>query len=122
MKRLGVLLIGVVACACPSKSTSGPTSGSGSAKVVAPPPTTAITSCDTARDKIEALYRAEAQVKEPKRVDEAIADNTAMVLADCKKAPDRVVPCLATAQTLADVETKCVKQLDDEGTEGEQQK
>ena len=82
----------------------------------------AITSCDGARDKIEGLYRAEAQAKEPKRVDEAVADNTAMVLADCKKAPDRVVPCLAAAQTLADIETKCVKQLDDDGSEGEQPK
>lgn len=121
MKRALALLFLVVACACPSKSTSGPAAGSGSAKVVPPPPA-AITSCDGARDKIEALYRAEAQAKEPKRVDEAVADNTAMVLADCRKAPDRVVPCLAAAQTLVDIETKCVKQLDDEGTEAEQPK
>ena len=120
MKRALALLFLVVACACPSKATSGP--GSGSAKVAPPPPPTAITSCDGARDKIEGLYRAEAQAKEPKRVDEAVADNTAMVLADCKKAPDRVVPCLAAAQTLADIETKCVKQLDDDGSEGEQPK
>ncbi len=119
MKRW--LLFLLVACACPSKSTSGP-GGSGSAKVVEPLPTAAITSCETARPKIEALYRAEAEVKEPKRVEEAVADNTAMVLADCKKLPDRVVPCLAAAQTLADLESKCLVQLDDEGTEGEQHK
>ncbi len=120
MKR--ALLILLVACACPSKSTSGPTAGgSGSAKV-APPPTDKITSCETARGKIEALYRLDAEVKEPKRIDEAVADNTAMVLADCAKAPERVVPCLAAAENLADVEKKCLVQLDDEGTEGEQPK
>src|SRR5262245_628228 len=31
--------------------------------------------CDGIRAKVEQLYRAEAQAKEPKRVDEAVADN-----------------------------------------------
>ena len=115
------ILLVACACACPSKSTSGPTNGSagsGSAKLT-PPPTGPITTCDGARDKLEGLYRAEAQAKEPKRVDEAVADNTAMVMKDCNKAPARVVPCLAAAQTVAEIEAKCLTQLDDEGTEGD---
>ena len=115
------LLLLMVACACPSKATKGEGggSGSGSGKIVAPPPTTAITSCESARDKVEGLYRAEARVKEPRRVDDAVADNTQMVLKDCNKAPARVVPCLAAAQTVAEIETKCVIPLDDDGTEAE---
>ena len=42
------------------------TPGSGSVAV----PTAAVTSCDSAKGKVEALYRAEAQAKEPKRVDD----------------------------------------------------
>ena len=115
MKVAGFLLI--VACACPSKSTSPPTTGSGSS--AAPPVTTAINTCDDARPKLEALYRADAQQKEPKRVDEAVADNTAMVIKDCKRAPEKAVPCLASATSLDDIEKKCLAPLDDEGTEGE---
>lgn len=113
--RAALLL--VVACACPSKKTDTPATGSGSAAVVVE--TKPINSCDDARPKLEALYRAEAQQKEPKRVEEAVADNTAMVLKDCKKAPEKAVPCLASATTLEDVEKKCLIQLDDEGTEGD---
>ena len=120
MRSVAMLLL-AVACACPSKPTSTPAPGSGSAKV-APPPGGDITSCDGARGKLEALYRAEAEQREPKRVDEYVADNTQMVLADCRKAPDRVISCLAAAQTVKDIETKCVAPLDDEGTEGEQPK
>ena len=107
-------LVLVVACACPSKKTEAP-----------PPPTSApeatkpINTCDDARPKLEALYRAEAQQKEPKRVEEAVADNTAMVLKDCKQAPEKAVPCLAAATSIEDVEKKCMIQLDDEGTEGD---
>ncbi len=106
---LGMLL----GCACPSKPATTPTTGSGSAAPVA------ITTCDGAKPKVEALYRAEAQAKEPKRVDEAVADNTAMVMTDCNKQPDRAVPCLAKVTTVAELEKECLIPLDAEGTEGE---
>jgi hypothetical protein len=104
----------LVACACPSKSSQGP--GSGSA-----PPVTG-TGCDGIRAKVESLYRAEAQQKEPKRVDEAVADNTAMVMSDCAKAPDKVAPCVAKTDTLAEIEKSCLIPIDEEGTEGDKLK
>ena len=102
-----------VACACPAKQTTGPGS-SGSGIVVEKPAST----CDGLRARVEALYRAEAQAKEPKRVEEAVADNTTMVLNDCAKAPDKVVACVNEATTIAELESKCLRPLDDEGTEG----
>jgi len=115
MTRLAAILLCLVACACPdNKPLQNPGSGSGSAAPVA--------GCEGARTKVEALYRAEAQVKEPKRVDEAVADNTTMVMNDCARAPDQVSACLAGATTIADIETKCLRQLDEEGSEGDELK
>jgi hypothetical protein len=112
MKR--VVLLVVVACACPSKKTTQPV-GQGSA----PPPVASATTCDGVKPRVEQLYRAEAQQKEPKRVEEAVADNTQMVMNDCVKDPARFVPCLAKAATVAEVEKSCLIPLDDEGTEGQ---
>jgi hypothetical protein len=109
-----LLVLVLVACACPSKSSQGP--GSGSA-----PPVTG-TGCDGIRARLESLYRAEAQQKEPKRVDEAVADNTAMVMSDCAKAPDKVAPCVAKADTVAEIEKSCLIPIDEEGTEGDKLK
>ncbi len=120
MKRvIAVLLVTIVACACPSKATkTGGGSGSGTAgsgSAVSAP----VGGCDGARAKVEQLYRAEAQAKEPKRVEEAVADNTAMVLAECAKDPAKGAVCIASAPTLADLEANCMPKLDDEGTEGD---
>ena len=109
-----IALAVLVACACPSKSSQGP--GSGSA-----PPVTG-SGCDGIRARVESLYRAEAQQKEPKRVDEAVADNTAMVMSDCAKAPDKVAPCVAKAATVAEIEKACLIPIDEEGTEGDRLK
>ena len=81
-------------------------------------PTNAAT-CAEIKSKIEALYRAEAQQKEPKRVEEAVSDNTTMVMNDCNKASAKVLPCLNKATTIVAVEKECLLPLDDEGTEGE---
>lgn len=112
-----VLLVTVLA-ACPGKpATNGSGqggSGGGSAPVVAN-----AKACDDVRPKVEALYRAEAQEKEPKRVEAAVADNTAMVMNDCNKDPATFVPCLAKAQSIAEIEKNCLIPLDDEGTEGD---
>ena len=110
-----VLLCAVLA-ACPSKpsTTNGSGSGTGSAPVVAGAKT-----CADVKAKVEGLYRAEGQVKEPKRVDAFVADNTTMVMNDCEKDPAKFVPCLANAQSIADIEKQCVVPLDEEGTEGD---
>jgi hypothetical protein len=70
------------------------------------------------RPRVEQLYRAEAQAKEPTRVDDAVADNTHMVMNDCAKDPAKIVPCLAKAATVSELEKDCLIPLDDEGTEG----
>src|SRR5512135_1610910 len=109
-------LVMLLGCACPAKPATTPGTGSGSTTVTTGPvPTT----CEGARGKVEALYRAEAQAKEPKRVDEAVADNTAMVMTDCAKQPDKTVACLARVTTVAELEKDCLIPLDPEGTEGE---
>ncbi len=111
MKR--VVLLVMVACACPSKKpVQQTTAGSGGA-----PPVASATTCDGVKPRIEQLYRAEAQAKEPKRVDEAVADNTQMVMNDCAKDPAKLVPCLAKATTVSELEKDCLIPLDDEGTE-----
>ena len=123
---LATLLLG---CSGKSSTTTGGSgssttpvgSGSGSGSSVAPDKS--ITSCDSARTRVEGLYRAEGMTtKEAKRIDAYVADNWQMVAADCAKAPDKVVPCLAAAGTVADLESKCLEQLDDEGTEGDKLK
>lgn len=123
MKRvIAIALVTIVACACPSKKgTTGGGGGTGSADgsgsgQVGPPPQGG---CEGVKAKIESLYRAEAQAKEPKRVEEAVADNTAMAMAECAKSPDKVSACIAQAATLKDLEASCMPQLDDEGTEGD---
>jgi hypothetical protein len=111
MKRALLLLL--VACACPSKK---PVQGGGS-NVVAPAVASA-TTCEGVKPRVEQLYRAEAQAKEPKRVEAAVADNTQMVMNDCAKDPAKTVPCLAKAATVSELEKDCLIPLDDEGTEG----
>lgn len=115
------LLFVLLAAGCPSKPSTGPSvgggsqgSGTGSAPVVAN-----ATGCADVKAKVEALYRAEAQVKEPKRVEAAVADNTAMVMTDCAKDPATAVPCIVKAQSVPELEKQCLVPLDDEGTEGE---
>ena len=115
MKRLWVL-VAVAAC---SGTTTGPTTtGSGSGTTVVMPPSDAKT-CDDVKARVEQLYRVEAQSKEPKRVDEAVADNTTMAMNDCAKDPAKIVPCLASVPSVAELEKQCLIPLDDEGSEGE---
>jgi hypothetical protein len=125
MKRLS-LVVALVACACPSKKTERATGGGGGTGTGSqvtgsgegPPPAGG---CEAIRAKVEQLYRAEAQAqaKEQKRVEEAVADNTAMVMGDCAKAPAKIVACVTGAATVKDIEITCLVPIDDEGTEGE---
>jgi len=107
--RLALILL--VACACPSKKPVQSAPGS------AVPPIATATTCDGIKPRVEQLYRAEAEAKEPKRVEEAVADNTQMVMTDCAKDPAKVVPCLTKAATVSELEKDCLIPLDDEGTE-----
>jgi hypothetical protein len=112
----------VMACACSSTHGTGPGSGSTGSGLGSAPPVANAKTCDDVKPRIEQMYRSEAQVKEPKRVDEAVADNTAMVMKDCAKDPAKTVPCLASAANVGELEKQCLIQLDDEGTEGEARK
>jgi hypothetical protein len=111
MKRL--LLVGCVVACSGTATPSTTTTGSGSAS------SSNAKTCDEVKPRIEQLYRAEAQSTEPKRVDEAVADNTTMAMNDCAKDPGKLVPCFATAATASQLEKQCLIPLDDEGTEGE---
>ena len=75
--------------------------------------------CDSAAETVRALYRADAQQKEPKRVDEAVADNTAMAMNDCRKDPAKIAPCLQAAKSTDEIEHHCMIPLDPEGSEGD---
>jgi hypothetical protein len=108
MRRLAIVLF--AGCACPTPAVKTP--------VAVKPVATTAAPCDAVRAKVEALYRAEAQAKEPLRVDEATADNTAMVMADCAKDPAARVPCLEAAHSVAEIQDKCIAPLDEEGSEG----
>ena len=110
MKRLLAVALFIGACGSrtPPAAPQGSAKGSGAASGP----------CEAMRGRVEQLYRAEAQAKEPSRVDEAVADNTHMVMNDCAKDPAKIVPCLAKAATVSELEKDCLIPLDDEGTEG----
>lgn len=113
------LILLLAACACPKQATApsaGSPSGSGTSAPPTTAPLTAAKTCDEVRPRVEALYRAEAQQKEPARVEEAVSDNTTMVMNDCNQKP-ALVPCLATVATVPELEKTCLIPLDEEGTE-----
>lgn len=110
-----VLLL-MIACACSSKQGTGVGNGSG---VGSAPVVDRAKTCGDVKLRVEQMYRDEARVKEPKRIDEAVADNTAMVMNDCANDPGKMVPCLAGVPSVAELEKQCLIALDDEGTEGD---
>lgn len=113
----GLLLVAMVAVGCACKGSSsgggtGPGSGSGTGSAAGDP-----AACDGITAHVETLYRASAE--RTKMTDGEIADNVAMVLAECKDAPARVVPCVQKATAIAQLEGQCLAPLDDDGSEGE---
>lgn len=115
---LAVLLAGAIACTCGGNGGRGGGGGSGSA--VVDPSAPLDPRCAKARPAIEALYRTEAQAQpgaDAARVEEAVRDNTTMVLAECARRPG-VAACAARASTALDLERDCLEPLSDEGTEG----
>jgi hypothetical protein len=111
MNRLLAAALWIAACG--SRTPPGTMQGSASGSGASGGP------CEAMRGRVEQLYRAEAQAKEPSRVDAAVVDNTAMVMTDCAQDPDKVAACLAAATTVADLEARCLAPIDDEGTEGD---
>jgi hypothetical protein len=112
----------LVACACPSKQAgtgTTTTGGGGSGIGSSGGGQVELTGCEAARSKVEALYRADAQQHEPKRVDEAVADNTAMVMAECNRLPDAFTTCISSVTSVKDLETLCMPKLDEEGSEAD---
>jgi hypothetical protein len=109
-----VLLLAIAACSssrgigpgAPTRGGSGPLSADA-------------TACADVRSRVEQLYRAEAEQRESTRVDDAVADNTTMVMNDCAREPAWIAPCLARAGSVAELEQQCLIQLDDEGSEGD---
>ena len=106
------LAIVMLVAACPGKPPAGPGGGSGSGGEPR------VATCEALRGKLEQLYRAEATEREPKRVDEYVADNTAMVIADCAKQGDVAIRCIDAAASIPEIESKCVVPLDEDGSEG----
>ena len=110
-----MLLALLLLAACNGKSRpTVPPSGSDAG----PPKNTA--ECDALAEPVAALYRAEATPAADEAgkaiVDEEIADNTAMILADCRTDPARFAPCVRAASTVAQLESQCTIPLDDPGT------
>lgn len=101
----------LVITACGPRSTAPSSDG-------ADPPTAA--SCDAHATRVQALYddalpaAGDGDDAAALRTAE-IADNTHMVLADCRTQPARFAPCLARARTVAELEAHCVVPLDDAG-------
>src|SRR5580704_11970756 len=110
MTRVAIVLV-LAACGAPAATTTTTSTST--------PPPAATATCDSVKPRVESMYRAEGQQREPKRVDEYVSDNTTMIMNDCVKNPTKLAPCLAAAATVAQMEQECVIPLDDEGTEGE---
>lgn len=111
MKRLLIALaLGGGGCggAPVEPAGTGATTGSGSAST-----------CDAVRGKVEQLYRDSARGQDAARVAELVADNTIMVMNDCRQSPQKTATCISTASTSAELEARCLIPLDDEGSEGD---
>lgn len=116
-RAIAMLAAGLLVCACSGKGGATMGGGGGGTGTGTGDPDAHL--CDGIRPKVEQLYRAEAQAKEPKRVDEAVADNTTMVMNDCVRAPRKVAACVNGVSSVPELEKMCLVPLDEEGTEGE---
>jgi hypothetical protein len=126
-----VLCSALAACACKGGSQPpsgpGPGTGGGSGSTVGDP-----AACAGLTPHLEDLYRAEAtRTHKPAATPEAVperdkaiavevADNVAMVVAECKTAPTRIVACVTKATAVAVIEQRCLAAVDDDGSEGDQ--
>lgn len=74
-------------------------------------------SCEPARARAEQLYGAAAGAAPTPAAPTEVADNVAMVVADCHADPAGVAGCAAAATSIARLEA-CLRPLDDDGSEG----
>ena len=109
------------ACACKQKGPggTGPTGdgdggGTGGGKPIDTSGDPA--ACDGIAEKVAGLYQASAE--RTKMTPEEVADNAAMVVGECRGAPDHVIACVQKVTSVVQLETLCVGKLDDEGSEG----
>lgn len=123
MRGLRVGLVALVllsACACKQKSTGGTgPGGEGDGGGTARPPVDTSgdpAACDGISGKVTGLYQASAE--RTKMTPEEVADNAAMVLAECRTAPNHVVACVQKVTSVVQLEELCLGKLDDEGSEG----
>jgi hypothetical protein len=102
------------ACACKGSGSGGTGPGTG-----AGPGTGVVdaSACDGQAGHVRDLYQALAGRTDLTAVE--IDDNVAMVMAECKAAPARVVPCLTKVTAVAPLEATCLAPLDDEGRDGQ---
>jgi hypothetical protein len=75
--------------------------------------------CEGLRAHVRSLYLAATPLAKDgdaaTLADEITTANVDMVLTDCRRAPDRIAPCVERATDVATVEHDCMIQLDDEG-------
>ncbi|MBE7454029.1 MAG: hypothetical protein HS111_35835 [Kofleriaceae bacterium] len=107
--------LGLAACACKPRAGGaaiGGDGGGGGAGGGGGDPA----ACAELAPTVRALYQAEAG---PDGLTaEEVADNTELVLAECREAPARVAACARAATGVAQLERDCLAPLDDEGSEG----
>ncbi len=103
--------LGLAACACKPRAGGAAIGGDGGGGGGGDP-----AACAELAPTVRALYQAEAG---PDGLTaEEVADNTELVLAECREAPARVVACARAATGVAQLERDCLAPLDDEGSEG----
>lgn len=99
------------ACGCKSKGRT--TTGN--------KPGTDPAACDGVRDRVHGLYAAAAPAPPDESPEAAklrqqeVADNTEMVMVDCRREPARVAPCAEKAPSVQALERDCLLPLDDDG-------
>lgn len=124
MRLPGLMLVLLLsACGCKNGDKSGGTLGNGNGQ--GPAPTAA--DCDGLRDRLITLY-GQAAPAPPDETPEAgklreqeARDNADMVVADCRRDPARIVPCVRRAADARQIEQGCVLPLDDEGNAEQRQ-
>ncbi|HUQ02441.1 MAG TPA: hypothetical protein VM261_08095 [Kofleriaceae bacterium] len=72
--------------------------------------------CDAVATKVTGLYQANAE--RTKMTPDEVADNAAMVMGECRSAPNHVVACVNKVTSVVQLETLCLSKLDDDGSEG----
>ncbi|MBK9032016.1 MAG: hypothetical protein IPL61_11930 [Myxococcales bacterium] len=120
MKLVAVALalsLGVVACGCKGGSATKPGPGTGTGTGTPTGTGGDPAACDGIAAHVTELYQAAAE--RTKMTEAEVADNVAMVLAECKTSADRVVACVTKATAVTQLESSCLAPLDDEGSEGE---